>query len=60
MVDVKFSEFFRRHFFLASHKVHQLSKLVNKYTNIIVTPARLRKLNNEIEGRRMPRLLRNR
>jgi hypothetical protein len=49
MVDVKFSEFLRRHFFFASHKVHQLSQLVNEDTNTIVTPARLRKLNKKIE-----------
>jgi hypothetical protein len=60
MVDVKFGEFLRRHVFLTSHKVHQLSKLVNEDTNTIVTPARLRKLDKKIEGHRMPRLLWNR
>jgi hypothetical protein len=52
MVNVKFSKFFRRHFFFASHKVHQLSKLVDEDTNTIVTPARLRKLDNKVEGHR--------
>jgi hypothetical protein len=60
MVDVELSEFLCRHSFLTSHKVNQLSELVNKDTNTIVTPARLRKLDNKIEGHGMPRLLRNR
>jgi hypothetical protein len=60
MVDVELSELLRRHFFLTSHKVNQLSELVNKDTNTIVTPARLRKLDNKVEGHRVPRLLRNR
>jgi hypothetical protein len=50
MVDVKFSEFLRRHIFLTSYKVHHLCQFVNKDTNTIVTPARLRKLDNKIEG----------
>jgi hypothetical protein len=40
--------------------IHQLSKLVNKDTNSIVTPVRLRKLDNKVKGHRVPRLLRNR
>jgi hypothetical protein len=60
MVDVELGEFLCRHFFLTSHKVKQLSELVNKDTNTIVTPARLRKLDNKVEGHRIPRLLRNR
>jgi hypothetical protein len=50
MVDVEFSELFRRNFLLASHKVHHLSELVNEDTNTVVTPARLRKLDNEVEA----------
>jgi hypothetical protein len=49
MVDEVVSEFLRRLFFLTSHKVNQLSELVNKDTNTIVTLARLRKLDNNIE-----------
>jgi hypothetical protein len=60
MMDAELNEFLRRHFFLASHKVNQLSELVNKNTDTIVAPACLRKLDNKIEGHRMPRLLRNR
>jgi hypothetical protein len=59
MVDVEFSEFLRRQFLLASHKVHHLSELVNEDTNTVVNPARLRKLDNEVEGHSMPRLHRN-
>jgi hypothetical protein len=50
MVDVEFSEILRRQRFLASHKVHHLSELVNEDTNTVVTPARFKKLDNEIEG----------
>jgi hypothetical protein len=50
MVNVEFSEFLRRYLFLASHKVNQLSELVNENTYTIVTPARLRKLDNKIVG----------
>jgi hypothetical protein len=56
MVDIELGEFLCRHFFLTSHKVSHLSELVNEDTNIIVTPARLRKLDNKGEGHRMPRL----
>jgi hypothetical protein len=55
MVDVELSEFLGRHFFLTSHKVNQLSELVNEDTNTIVTPARLRKHDNKVEGHRVPR-----
>jgi hypothetical protein len=37
MVDVEFSEFLRRQFLLASHKVHHLSELINEDTNTVVT-----------------------
>jgi hypothetical protein len=60
MVDVELSEFLCRYFFLTSHKVNQLSELVNEDTNTIVTPARLRKLDNKVEGHRVPRLFWNR
>jgi hypothetical protein len=59
MINVKFSEFSRRGFLLASHKVHHLSELVNEDQDTIVTPARLRKLDNKIEGHCMPRLILN-
>jgi hypothetical protein len=44
MVNV---EFLRGHLFLASPKVNQLSELVNENTDTVVTPARLRKLDNK-------------
>jgi hypothetical protein len=39
MVNVEFSGFLCRHFFLASHEVNQLGELVNKNTDTVVTLA---------------------
>ena len=59
LINIEFSEIFRRHFFTASHKMHHFCKLIDKDTNTIVPMFSLRKLDNKIKRDCMPRLIRN-